>query len=274
MASIALLKNLGLDGLDIDWEYPANASQAADYVSLLATMRQLLDEYASTVPGNPHFLLTVASPAGPQNYNIMDLKGMDQYLDWWNLMAYDFAGSWDTISGHQSNIYNSTSNPASTPFSADKAVRDYIAAGVPADKIVLGMPLYGRAFDDTAGPGTAYNGVGSGSWENGVWDYKVLPQAGATEYEDSSIIASWSYDSNAKTMISYDTPGNAALKFNYIKSMGLGGSMFWESSGDRNDSGSLMALAASSLQPLDLSENVLDYPDSVYDNLRAGMPNN
>ncbi|KAF2156508.1 glycoside hydrolase family 18 protein [Myriangium duriaei CBS 260.36] len=270
-SAVQFVKDLGLDGLDIDWEYPANSAQAANFVQLLQTIRQQLDAYSATLANKPHFLLTVASPAGPQNYQILDLAGMDPYVDFWNLMAYDFAGSWNTTTGHQANIYPSQSNPLSTPYSANKAITDYIAAGVPANKIVLGMPLYGRAFEQTTGMGTTYNGVGSGSWENGIWDYKVLPKTGAQEFEDTTLLASWSYDSSTQELISYDTPAVAALKVNYIKSQGLGGAMFWESSSDKTGTGSLMALTAQSLRNLDQTQNNLNYPDSVYANIKNGM---
>ena len=91
----------------------------------------------------------------------MQLAEMGRIIDSFNLMAYDYTGSWDPISGHQANLYPSTSNPKSTPFSTDKAITDYIAKGVPASKIVLGMPIYGRAFESTRGwrwKGTSWPG--------------------------------------------------------------------------------------------------------------------
>lgn len=165
---------------------------------------------------------------------------MVTYLDFFNLMAYDYAGSFANVTGHQANLYPSTENSPSTPFCTESAIRDYIKAGVPADKINLGMPLYGRAFQRTDGMGKLFHGVGEGSFEKGIWDYKVLPQAGAVEQMDQQAGASYSWDGAKKIIVSYDTLAMSNAKVDYIKKNKLGGGMFWELSGDRKDSGSLI----------------------------------
>lgn len=231
-----------------------------------------MDAYSRSVsqPGQAphHFELTVASPAGEQNLKNMDLKNMDAQLDFWNLMAYDFAGSWDAKAGHQANLYKSKSNPASTPFSCHDAVRYYISKGVPAHKIVLGMPLYGRAFDNTDGLGKGYNGVGEGTWENGVHDFKKLPLPGCADKVDREAGASYCYDPANKKLISYDTLGMAKEKVEYIKSNGLGGAMWWESSADKTGDQSMIKTVVQGLGKLEKKDNCLSFPQSKYDNVR------
>lgn len=273
--AIDLLKNLGLDGLDIDWEYPANEAEAADYVELLRVCRQALDAYGNSLPTPYHFELTVASPCGTEHYQRMDLKGMDQYLDFWNMMAYDYAGAWNPVTAHQANLYHCAEKPESTPFSTQAAVDYYVNAGIPPNKLVIGMPLYGRSFANTDGVGRPYQGVGPGTWEQGAHDFKKLPLDSAEEVDDPSVGASYCFDPNTRTFVSYDTVPMARTKAEYIKERGLGGAMWWESSADKSGDQSIIGNVADAFGSgggLLTGENCITYPYSKYDNLRNGFP--
>ncbi|KAG7404262.1 Endochitinase 42 [Fusarium oxysporum f. sp. rapae] len=125
--------------------------------------------------------------------------------------------------------------------------------------------------DQLPGLGQTYAGVGTGSWENGVWDYKALPKSGASVIYDSTAQASYSYDSNTKELISYDTPGMVKNKVLYLKHLSLGGSMFWEASADKTGADSLLGTSSRNLGSLDTTNNCLTYPNSQYANIAKGL---
>lgn len=316
-SSVKLLEDYGLDGLDIDYEYPQNSEQAKGYTHLLKELRHALDEHQRKKGIGYRFLLTVfmvsfstidipltwfgqiAAPCGPQNYHKLHVAEMDRYLDFWNLMAYDYgkthhllpplstgliciahpAGSWDSVSGHQANIRGGD-------ISGVEAVKFYHTKGVPRHKLILGIPLYGRSFMNTEGPGKPFSGVGPGSWEKGVYDYRALPLPGSYMFRDEAMMASWSYDYDKKEMISFDSEEVAKWKGEWIKREGLGGSMFWELSGDKGSERkdmergpgkdpqpgrSLVKVVKHAMGPLDSTHNWLRYEGSKFENLRKGM---
>jgi chitinase len=260
-SAVKLVEDVGLDGLDIDYEFPKTASDAEAYVHLLGELRQGLEGLAQSKGAPPgQYQLTVAAPCGNEQVGVLRIAEMDRFLDFWNLMAYDFAGSWDKVAGHQANLFSD--NPHGQ--SVDKAVRTYLGAGVPAHKLVLGLPAYGRAFLHTQGPGTPYSGVGKGSWEDGMWDYKALPLPGAEVVNDHRLGASYSIDRSAGTMVSYDTQAITVQKAQYINQMGLGGAMWWELDADApEDTGkALVRTMKEQLGQLEWRQNDLNYPGS------------
>jgi len=270
-SAVQLVTDWGFDGIDIDWEYPQDAAEARNYVLLLKACREALDAYAAQHAKGYHFLLTVAAPAGPTRYRVMDLEGMDPYVDQWNLMAYDYAGGWDMTTGHGSALFVDPNNMEATKFSTEKAVDDYIARGVDPSKIVMGMPLYGRAFENADGLGKAYSGVpnGEGTYE-GTYLYKDLPRPNAHVQIDDVAMGAYSYDPATKELITYDTVETARAKTQWMMNKGLGGMMFWEAAGDKTGDDSLIRTTARTMRGLDVTPNCLSYPNSKYANIASG----
>ncbi|KZW01393.1 hypothetical protein EXIGLDRAFT_738540 [Exidia glandulosa HHB12029] len=266
--AVKAVENYALDGIDIDFEYPTAAQKSA-FTSLMLALRQALDALQSSKGDAQPYLLTAALPAGLSNAANFDVGTLANVLDYFNLMTYDYAGSWSSVTGELANLYDD--GLPSQDATGDGAIKWWTGKGAPASKVVMGLPLYGRGFENTTGLGKPYNGVGQGTWEAGVYDYSVLPFVGATVIDNTTSVSSYSYDSTKKQLISYDTPAVATLKAQYAMRNGLAGAMYWELSGDKKGTGNLIRTVGSSFGSLAQSQNHIAYPGSVYDNVRNYM---
>ena len=246
-SSLAILKERGFDGLDIHWQWPKDAIEAKHYTILLGELRSAMDEYAARNHGN-RLNLSVACPVGREQYSLFDLEGMNGHVDFFNLLAYDYATpTASPVTAHQANMFT---NGNGTPHNPAQAVSDLLDAEAPAEKILFGIPLYGRGFAHTEGLGKPFSGCppsDDAAREAGVRDVKHLPPVGADVKMDFTANAAYSYDEDKKELFSFETEESVMMKAGFIQSQGLGGAVFWEASGDRVGVGSLGGLVSALL---------------------------
>jgi len=239
------------NGIDIDWEYPNHPGNGNPYgpedihnfTLLLAEFRKQLDDI------NPDLLLTVASPAGENRLDDMELDEIHYFLDWISVMNYNYHGPWDTSgpTNHMSPLYGSPEDPSAGRIRnnyTDYTIKKYIKAGVPLDKINIGVPFYGRGWDgvkdNNNGLYQKAAGPAPGTYSDGVEDYNMIKNRNFPEYWDPAAQASWCFD--GEIFWSYDSPVSLLNKMDYVKSLGLGGVMFWGLSGDTPDGELITAL--------------------------------
>jgi chitinase len=231
-----IVRQYELDGVDIDWEYPgmigdSNVYRAEDkehYTLLFRDIRAELNKLQQQT--GKTYLLTTAVGGFADFIHHTEMNKAQEYLDYINLMTYDYS---DDMSGHHTNLY--PSNNYEEENSAHKAVTDFIAAGVPAGKLVMGIAFYARGTIVESGANHGlHQKILSRTWGGGYSRIKdsLVDQQGFKSYWDKRANAPYLFNADTKQFFSYDNERSVKAKCDYVKKHHLAGVMFWEYSSD------------------------------------------
>lgn len=242
---VRLVKEYGVDGVDIDWEFPCYHGNPADkenFTKLLKTVRTAFDEYESQLKKRKkkHLYLVIATSASKQHAQNIEWKKVLPYVDYINMMSYDFTGSWTPKTAHKSPLYISE-NANKFEESIDDAVNYYLnVAQVPDSMLNIGTSFNGNALACDEGK------VDLNQDYKRVYDRVTFKKDGGqpTYYnilaQQDKFIEKW--DSTAKqpyllgkeinTFITYDNERAVREKVNYVKDKNLYGIFIWDITGD------------------------------------------
>ena len=232
---LAAVEKYGLDGIDIDWEYPSSDAAGISHSSQDIGNFTLLMRDLRKVLGSDR-LVTIASYAKVKYY---DLNALNQYLDFINIMTYDMGRP----PYHNAALYPSSA----TKYSCDEAVQKHHQGGFPYNKLVLGVPFYGKELNQSES--VDYIDIASFRYDKYIraWD------------EDAMV--PYLADENGTMIMSYENAESAALKAEYIKEKGLLGAMYWNIEADDNSWTLSKALATGLLPSMDEDFNDEDAPE-------------
>ncbi|XP_071953623.1 probable chitinase 10 isoform X2 [Antedon mediterranea] len=231
-SAVAFLRRYGFDGLDLDWEYPSGVDKYR-FTTLVQELRAAFNVEVRPA-GSNRLLLTAAVAAGEQYINAgYEIARLASYLDWVNVMAYDFYGNWGHYTGHHSALYSH--NTRNSKLTISWAVWRWLSGGMPKNKLVVGLPTYGRSFRLASSIVTGLGSLSFGSGQAGVYTnspgilsyYEIcgLLQSDWREGNSSTIKAPYAYKGNQ--WVGYHNPQSFEVIANWIKSEGLAGAMVW-----------------------------------------------
>ncbi len=272
-SAVEYLREYQLDGLDIDWEYPveggleSNSRAPEDkenFVRLVRTIREALDAAGSV--DNKYYLLTIASAQSDAFVANADLAQSSKYLDFINIMTYDYAGTWENLAHHNAPVYYDNKHPKASAQrnNVSAAVAGHLNGGVPHYKLVLGVPFYGFGLIGCppAGQysicegGTIPSDEKFGTWETYAFAFfdiedNYLNKNGYVRYWNEAAKVPYLYNKEKQRFISYDDEESMMYKASLIKTLNLAGVMSWDISQDRNKT-----LSAQLAHDLSISDTV------------------
>ncbi|WCT13534.1 glycoside hydrolase family 18 protein [Mucilaginibacter jinjuensis] len=242
-SAVGIIRQYKLDGIDIDWEYPDNkgagnifrAEDKQNYTLMFKALRQQLDTLEKET--GKKLLLTAAVGGFKRFLQHTEMDKVANYLNYINLMTYDYLQDSLGITVHHTNLY--ASKKYYTRDDANDAVKDFVAAGVPRNKLVMGIAFYGRSYrvaTDSTNHGLGVKTVERmrGSGYTFIKD-SLLNQNGFKYYRDNGAKAAYLYNAETKQFISMDDEWSVQKKCDYVKKSDMAGVMFWEYVEDKKE---------------------------------------
>jgi chitinase len=234
---LAFVDESDYDGIDLDWEYPDTEAEVVGFERLTRRLREGLDALGSK-KSRP-MRLTMAASSNPGTLRWLRRDFLLENMDWINVMTYDFAGDWTPYAGHNAPLHASSKvpgNPRSVELCIDFLTKKH---GMPADRLALGIPLYGRGFPVSKPYESTKNApkrrVPGGGYRN---LHKLLQEGQWTREWDDETKTPWLLSPDHDAVIGYDDVESVRLKTDWAMKQGLRGVFFWEVNGDRLPDGS------------------------------------
>ncbi|KAK6170876.1 hypothetical protein SNE40_019166 [Patella caerulea] len=237
--SISLLREYNFDGLDMDWEYPVQRGGVAeDKVNFVTLCKELFTAYTAEAAssGKTRLLLTAAVPASRANIQAgYDVPELNKYLDFFNLMTYDFHGGWDSTTGHNSPLYASPYDTGDyAHFNMNDTAAYWHEVGVPKTKVIVGLATYGRSFTLSSTSSFGVNAPattgpsGTQTREDGFMSYyeicNEMQNGGSVIFDETMQVP---YYVNGNVWVGYDDENSLTIKANMIADNQYGGMMVW-----------------------------------------------
>lgn len=242
---VAFIEKYNLDGLDIDWEYPGQIGAGnrfrpedkQNYTAVLKELRQRFDQEQKKL--HRRLYLSIAAGSNQNWLDHTDMGAVGRYVDDVDLMAYDYYEPGDEpTTGHNAPLFLDPADPKHV--SADQSVRAFEQAGVPASKLVLGVPFYGHEWGQVPPQnhglfqpgGPAPKTFASFATITANKLNTSAPDQGFVRYWDAASQVPYAYNANSRIFVSYDDPQSMALKCRYVLRHHLAGIMFWDYEAD------------------------------------------
>ena len=247
------IKKPGLfDGIDIDWESP-HQEDAANYQALIEEFRRQMNAV------RPGLRLSIAVNESPSTFAGTNFAALEPLVDQIGVMNYDYAGPWSARTGFLAPLFSGT--PEAGRASIRRSIDSYKAAGIPARKLLMGLPFYGYGWTGVSDSNHGLFQTGRAVRGDRPYHFIRTMAKSSQVFRDPRTQAPWLY--NGQDFWTYEDPTSIKYKVSYASRQGIGGVMIWELSGDTEDAELLNTAYRALRQPL---------RQSVFERALAQMP--